>query len=663
MANSDAWLDFEAIRHNIKNNTVDRLKHILSGLNEECGMHFAKSGKKQEIIDRIVTVLDTWRSTSQEEKWIKAKAVIYQVRNTGIYSASNNNRLSSISMAPPAPVHAHSSYAHDPVKNAAYSSNVASTSSIAHYDPYAPPRRPASILAPNPSSSSSAPKPPAIRFKDSPFFTIDQAVSGVVECPESTSATDRRQQSLNFTLTPDQSAKLKVPGSKYQLRLFCTSSIFYSGVNSFRTNSVPCLMEFPPTCEVRVNNTQLTANMKGLKKKPGTAPPPDIGKYARTTSVANRVEMVYVNSQQPVQSKKYYMIVMLVEAINIETLVQNLRSFNYRSRQEIQQKMVQAMTDDDDIIAGPQKMSLKCPLTFVRITTPCRSSKCVHPQCFDATSWFTMMEQTTTWLCPVCERTLDHKDLILDGYFDEILIDTTESVEDVMVEADGQWHTTDNKYGSREWKAAHPITPQRVTPDKKPSVEDSPTRFAPPVQNNDVNGKGKVPHHEIFVLDSDDEDEGRVKRELSPSYASSANQSFEGTLPHPSQSQQSQASQVIDLTLDSDDEDDDELVVSNINGKRKAHEAGIGTTPPSPDQFWKKGRLDPSRILPLPRVSSATHNSVGASHHSSLPNSLLPSYQSSFQGNTLPPPPTIYSYPRSPLRSYAMRSNDSPPWS
>jgi E3 SUMO-protein ligase PIAS1 len=48
-----------------------------------------------------------------------------------------------------------------------------------------------------------------------------------------------------------------------------------------------------------------------------------------------------------------------------------------------------------------------------------------------------MMEQTTTWLCPVCERTLDHKDLIMDGYFDEILKATPESVEDVIVEADG----------------------------------------------------------------------------------------------------------------------------------------------------------------------------------------------------------------------------------
>ena len=236
-----------------------------------------------------------------------------------------------------------------------------------------------------------------------------------------------------------------------------------------------------------------------------------------------------------------------------------------------------------------------------------------------------------------------------------------------MVEADGQWHTTDNKYGSREWKAMHPVTSQRVA-DKKPSVEDNPTRSAsePHTQSNDVNGKG-VPLHEIFVLDSDDEDEGRVKRELSPSYASSANQSFDGTLPRQSQSQ-SQASQVIDLTLDSDDDGDDdddddaEPVVSNANGKRKADEAGDGTS--SPDQLWKKVRRDPSRILPLPRVSSATHNGVGTSHYSSLPNNRHTSYNP-FQGNMLPPPTAIYNYPRSPNlphRSFAMRPNDGPAW-
>jgi E3 SUMO-protein ligase PIAS1 len=72
------------IRHNIKNNTVDRLKQILAGFNEECGTHFAKSGKKQDIIDRICGVLDLWRNSLAEDRWNKAKAVVYQVRQTGM---------------------------------------------------------------------------------------------------------------------------------------------------------------------------------------------------------------------------------------------------------------------------------------------------------------------------------------------------------------------------------------------------------------------------------------------------------------------------------------------------------------------------------------------------------------------------------------------------
>ena len=92
--------------------------------------------------------------------------------------------------------------------------------------------------------------------------------------------------------------------SNYQLRLFCTSSIYHVHHHTgFRSEGL-CPIEFPATCEVRVNNVQLGANLKGLKKKPGTAPPPDLGKAVRLTSqVLNRVDMVYVNSQQPVQPK------------------------------------------------------------------------------------------------------------------------------------------------------------------------------------------------------------------------------------------------------------------------------------------------------------------------------------------------------------------------
>jgi len=49
---------------------------------------------------------------------------------------------------------------------------------------------------------------------------------------------------------------------------------------------------------------QLQANLKGLKKKPGTTPPPDLGRLVKMSSgAANRLDMIYVNSQQPVHGK------------------------------------------------------------------------------------------------------------------------------------------------------------------------------------------------------------------------------------------------------------------------------------------------------------------------------------------------------------------------
>lgn len=135
--------------------------------------------------------------------------------------------------------------------------------------------------------------------------------------------------------------------------------MFYSpSANSFRTNTGPCPIEFPPTCEVRVNNVQITANTKGLKKKPGTAPPADLGKAVRMTPQGqNRVELIYVNSQQPVQpkvcvgqqsrdletlsvlnenlSQKFYMVVNLVEITSVDELVNKVKRDKFKSSNEI----------------------------------------------------------------------------------------------------------------------------------------------------------------------------------------------------------------------------------------------------------------------------------------------------------------------------------------
>jgi len=155
----------------------------------------------------------------------------------------------------------------------------------------------------------------------------------------------------------------------------------------------------------------------------------------------------------------------------------------------------------------------------------------------------------------------------------------------VIVEADGEWHTADNNYASAAWKAAHlPSVPERHQSPQKTlpvlkNLMDSPGR-----PTTDQNG------NEIVVLDSDDEDEGRVKRELSPSFgrdsSSSANRSNEMSLLQLQlQSQSQRGDDVIDLTLDSDD---DQPPVPRRLEKRKATDGGMSPT----EQIWKKGRQE-----------------------------------------------------------------------
>jgi E3 SUMO-protein ligase PIAS1 len=74
----------QTFRYNIRLNTVDKLKHIVNGLNEECYVSLSKSGRKQELIDRITDQLLQWKAGANIDKWNKAKTVINQVRTSGM---------------------------------------------------------------------------------------------------------------------------------------------------------------------------------------------------------------------------------------------------------------------------------------------------------------------------------------------------------------------------------------------------------------------------------------------------------------------------------------------------------------------------------------------------------------------------------------------------
>lgn len=119
------------------------------------------------------------------------------------------------------------------------------------------------------------------------------------------------------------------------------------------------------------------------------------------------------------------------------------------------------------------------------------------------------------------------------SYVTDILNVTPDTVEDVTIEPDGEWHTADGKFSSPGWKG-NQSAPTKAEREPPPVKEKAPR----------PNGSKLV----VFVDsddDDDDYDEQTVKHDLS--YVSNTSKSSGGT-------RNKKSAEVIDLTFDSDDE-------------------------------------------------------------------------------------------------------------
>lgn len=62
-----------------------------------------------------------------------------------------------------------------------------------------------------------------------------------------------------------------------------------------------------------------------------------------------------------------------------------------------------APSDRDGVEQTALKVSLKCPITFKKITLPARGHECKHIQCFDLESYLQLNCERGSWRCPVCK--------------------------------------------------------------------------------------------------------------------------------------------------------------------------------------------------------------------------------------------------------------------
>ncbi|KAL2128580.1 hypothetical protein VTI74DRAFT_9005 [Chaetomium olivicolor] len=262
--------------------------------------------------------------------------------------------------------------------------------------------------------------PPIITYKSSPFYEQKYQV-GDVKTLE-VMAAHRNSERIAIRVQDHPALQLCVSDPTMRVMVFCAAA-----------NAGTQDVAFPHQCELKVNGGDIKANLRGLKNKPGSTRPVDITNSLRLRppSYINNVDFTYALTQ-----KKFYLSLIVCKAVPIDTLVTQIQK---KIRKESVIAEITKKASDPDVVAMSQNLSLKCPLSYMRLKRPCRGLSCNHIQCFDATSYLQLQEQGPQWLCPICNKPAPFDQLAIDEYAREILTQTPESVEQVTIEPDGKW--------------------------------------------------------------------------------------------------------------------------------------------------------------------------------------------------------------------------------
>lgn len=137
---------------------------------------------------------------------------------------------------------------------------------------------------------------------------------------------------------------------------------------------------------------------------------------------------------------------------------------------------------DCEIATTMLRVSLICPLGKMRMTTPCRASTCMHLQCFDASLYLQMNERKPTWNCPVCDKSALYENLVIDGYFQEVIGSQKLGLDDneIQLHKDGEWSTLDIKAEAKEETDGSVRKFEIISDDLEVVSEEAPKRKASP---------------------------------------------------------------------------------------------------------------------------------------------------------------------------------------
>lgn len=277
-------------------------------------------------------------------------------------------------------------------------------------------------------------------FKQSPFFEIREQILGDITLESSPS----HRNTATRTLIVNDAVSNRLRDDK-SMRLLLLSAQEQAVSPYSRVD-----IAFPSQIEVRVNGKEVKSNYKGLKGKPGSTRPADITSCVNINPANTRNTLIVTYA---LTQKKFNLFVFLARTKTVDELTTAITKRNVITKKSVLAEMLKK-ANDPDIEVGSSVMSLKDPVSTVRIQTPCRSTLCTHNQCFDGASFLQLQEQAPTWTCPICNKSISYEALAVDEYVSEIL-SKARNVDQVTIQPSGEWSTETNSSPKNNGYADH----------------------------------------------------------------------------------------------------------------------------------------------------------------------------------------------------------------
>ncbi|CAH1164681.1 unnamed protein product [Phaedon cochleariae] len=304
------------------------------------------------------------------------------------------------------------------------------------YPQYSTAKQQQSVLAAN------YPIHPDVNFRRLPFYDI---LADLLKPSSLVPQSNQRMQegTFYFHLTPQQATDI---ASSRDIRPGVKCDYVKQVQMRFCLLETTCEQEdyFPPSVMVKVNNKLCPLPNPIPTNKPGVEPkrPPRPVNITQMVKLSPTVANTITVSWAADYGRGYAITVALVHKLSSCDLLQRLKNKGIKNPDHTRAIIKEKLNDDDcEIATTSLRVSLMCPLGKMRMTTPCRAITCSHLQCFDASLFLQMNERKPTWNCPVCDKPSLYDNLVIDGYFTEVLGSSILSADcnEIQLNKDGTW--------------------------------------------------------------------------------------------------------------------------------------------------------------------------------------------------------------------------------